>query len=125
MRRFRVMVDGEVFEVDVEEMVGDGKKAEPQLKIEEVQRKPSTPRPVADKKPAQLGENDVVAPIPGVVTSVNVALGAKVSKGQVLVILEAMKMQNEILAPSDGTVENIPVSRGQSVKTGDILVRLN
>jgi pyruvate carboxylase subunit B len=64
----------------------------------------------------------VTAPIPGVVTELRVSPGQEVKTGQVLLILEAMKMQNEIPSPRDGVVKEIPVARGASVNTGDVLV---
>ena len=60
--------------------------------------------------------------MPGKVLDVKVRAGEAVKKGQVLLILEAMKMQNEIMAPADGTVSDIRVSANQSVKTGDVMV---
>ncbi len=63
--------------------------------------------------------------MPGTILAVNVKPGDSVKKGQVLVILEAMKMENEILAPQDGTVSSVDVSGGASVDSGDILLTLN
>ena len=60
--------------------------------------------------------------MPGKVLDVKVRAGEAVKKGQVLLMLEAMKMQNEIMAPADGTVSDIRVSANQSVKTGDVMV---
>ena len=70
------------------------------------------------------GGDDVRAPIPGVISAIKVSSGTQVKKGQVLLILEAMKMQNEILAPFDATVTGVLVSQGASVQTGDVLVTL-
>ncbi|HPF44551.1 MAG TPA: biotin/lipoyl-binding protein [Syntrophomonadaceae bacterium] len=64
------------------------------------------------------------APMPGIIVSVNVTPGAYVKKGQVLVVLEAMKMENEIVAPRDAIVSQIIVAKGMSVSTGDILLAL-
>ena len=62
--------------------------------------------------------------MPGTILSVKVAAGQAVSRGDVLLTLEAMKMENEIIAPSDGTVGEVFVSVGQSVNTGDVLLNL-
>ena len=62
--------------------------------------------------------------MPGTIMSVNVSVGDTVKKGQVLVILEAMKMENEIMAPSDGKVVAVNTSKGATVNTGDALVSL-
>ena len=71
--------------------------------------------------PAPAGGVKVNAPMPGNILSVNVQNGASVKKGDVLMILEAMKMENEILAPADGTVASLSVSAGNTVDTGALL----
>ena len=67
------------------------------------------------------GGEQVAAPMPGTILSVNVQSGSAVKKGEVLMILEAMKMENEILAPRDGTVVSVSVSKGSSVQAGESL----
>ena len=67
----------------------------------------------------------VKAPMPGNILDVKVAAGASVKAGDVLVILEAMKMENEIVAPQDGTVASINVNKGDTVNSGDVLVSMN
>jgi biotin carboxyl carrier protein len=62
--------------------------------------------------------------MPGTVLDVKVTPGQAVKSGDVLLILEAMKMENEIMAPSDGTVDTVPVAKGASVNSGDVLVTL-
>ena len=63
--------------------------------------------------------------MPGTIIAVKVSKGQAVKKGDVLVILEAMKMENEIMAPCDGTVASVNVNQGATVNTGDVLVSLN
>ena len=70
------------------------------------------------------GGESVSAPMPGNILKVNVSVGQKVKAGDVLVVLEAMKMENEIMAPCDGTVSAVPVSKGSTVNTGDLLVAI-
>ena len=65
------------------------------------------------------------APMPGTILDVKVAAGAAVKAGDVLCILEAMKMENEIVAPQDGTVAGVHCNKGDSVNVGDLLVSLN
>ena len=67
----------------------------------------------------------VKAPMPGNILDVKVAAGASVKAGDVLVILEAMKMENEIVAPQDGTVASVNVNKGDTVNSGDVLVSMN
>jgi len=70
----------------------------------------------------QEGEGAISAPMPGTIISVKANKGDQVSKGDVLLVLEAMKMENEIMAPCDGTVADINVDSGSSVNAGDVLV---
>ena len=70
------------------------------------------------------GGESVVAPMPGNILKVNVSSGQSVKKGDVLVVLEAMKMENEIMAPCDGVVSAVPVAKGATVNTGDLLVAI-
>ena len=73
---------------------------------------------------AANGGHDIVAPMPGTLLSVEVKLGEAVESGQVVAVLEAMKMKNPIRASFDGTVSAIEVTPGQTVAYGDVLVRL-
>ncbi len=81
------------------------------------------PAPAAPAAPAAAGEV-IPAPMPGTILSVNVAAGQAVKRGQVMFILEAMKMENEIVASRDGTINQVAVSKGAAVNTGDTLAVL-
>ena len=82
---------------------------------------PAAPAPAA--APVVTGAGEAVnAPMPGTILKVNVSQGQAVKEGQVLCVLEAMKMENEIMAPKAGTVTQVVVSKGSSVNTGDALV---
>lgn len=110
MKKYRVNVNGTVFEVEIEEMTGA--PAAPA----------AAPAPAAPAVPA--GGEKITAPMPGTILAVNVANGSAVKKGDVLMILEAMKMENEIVAPKDGTVAQIVAAKGASVESGAPLVIL-
>lgn len=79
-----------------------------------------TPAPAQTPKKATDG-NNVVAPMPGTILEVKASVGTAVKAGDVLLVLEAMKMENDIVAPCDGTVKQILVSKGATVNTDDIL----
>jgi biotin carboxyl carrier protein len=114
MRKFSIKVNGTAYEVEVEELGGSVSSAPVQV---------SAPAPQAAAPAAQpAGEGEAVAaPMPGTILDIKVKAGDAVKAGQVLMILEAMKMENEIMAGCDGTVTSVMVSKGASVQTGDAL----
>ncbi len=81
----------------------------------------SAPAPAA---PVVMGGTPIKAPMPGVVLAIKAAPGTAVKKGDVLLVLEAMKMENEIAAPTDGTVVQVLATKGATVATGDVLLTL-
>lgn len=112
MKKYRVNVNGTVYEVELEEITGaTAPIAAPAV----------APAPAAPVSSAPAGGEQITSPMPGNILSVNVAAGDTVQKGQVLMILEAMKMENEILAPKAGTVTAVAVQKGASVSSGDVL----
>ena len=84
---------------------------------------PAAPKaaPQAAPVPVSAGDTTIKAPMPGKVSKVNVKVGDKVSKGDVLMFLEAMKMQNEIAASVDGVIKVVNVSNDENVKPGQVL----
>lgn len=128
MRKFNITVNGNVYEVDVEEIVNGAPVAAPVVSAPAA-APAAAPAPAAPKAaPVASGSEGSVkieAPMPGTVLKVNVKVGDKVSAGDAVVILEAMKMENEIAAPSDGVVASVNVSQGASVDTGALLITLN
>lgn len=130
-RKYRVTVNGVAYEVDVEEM-GAGTAVAAAPAPVAAPAPAAAPAPVAAPAPAPApapaaapvpaGSGTIVAPMPGKILKVLVAQGAAVTKGQVVLILEAMKMENEIFAPADGTVSQVSTKEGDSVNTGDTLL---
>lgn len=112
MKKYKVIANGTEYEVEIELISDDEAKAA------------ATPAKAEETKPAAeaSGESGAVkAPLTGIITTVSVKSGDVVKKGQVLMILEAMKMENEILSPSDCTVKKVNVSAGAQVSAGDVL----
>jgi len=81
--------------------------------------------PVAPKRPKPRDVGDITSPISGKVVNIKVSVGQKVKEGDVLLIVEAMKMENEIHSPIDGVVEEIFVQVGESVNPDEVLIRIN
>ena len=125
MKNYKITVNGNVYDVTVEESTGTA--AAPVAAPAAV--KPAAPAPApAPKKEAPKGTEGsvkVTAPMPGKILGVKVTPGQTVKRGEVLIVLEAMKMENEIVAPSDGTVAGIQVAVGDSVEAGATLATLN
>ena len=117
MKNYRITVNGVAYDVAVEEM-GEGAAT-------------SAPAPAAAPKPAApkaapaaagAGAVKINSPMPGNILSVKASAGQAVKKGDVLMILEAMKMENEICAPQDGTIASVQVA---AVESGDVLVTMD
>ena len=125
MRKFNITVNGTAYEVEVEEVAAGESAAPKAVPAAAPKAAPAAkPAPAAKAAPVAAG-TQVKAPMPGTILDVKVSQGASVKKGDILVILEAMKMENEILAPQDGTVAQVNVSKGASVNSGDVLAVLN
>ena len=86
---------------------------------------PVATQPSAPATPVSGSGTAVKAPMPGTILKVNVTAGQSVKAGDIMFILEAMKMENEIVAPSDGTVSQVVAAKGSSVATDDVLAYLN
>ena len=137
MKNYTITVNGNVYEVTVEEgftgkaSAPAARPAAPAPAAPAPAPAPAAPAPApAPAAPAPAaapaaGSIIVSAPMPGKILGVKTSVGAAVKKGQVILILEAMKMENEIVAPEDGTVASVNVSVGEMVEPGATLATLN
>lgn len=104
MRTFRVNVNGNTYEIQLEEISASEIK--------------NTPAPKTQTATQPVGGRAVNAPIAGTILSVNVSEGQSVKEGDVLMVLEAMKMENEICAPCSGKITSVATSKGATVASG-------
>ena len=119
MKTYRVNVNGTTYEVTLEDITGTGAQAPAAAPTAAPAAPAATPAPAA--APASNGGTEMKSPMPGTILSVNVKPGDSVKSGQVLMVLEAMKMENEIMAPCDGTVSQVFVNQGATVESGTLL----
>lgn len=124
MKNYRITVNGTAYDVAVEELGAGAAPAAAPVAA------PAAPvaAPAAPAAPAASGSAGsvvVTSPMPGKILSVKSSVGAAVKQGDVILVLEAMKMENEVVAPQDGTIASINVSAGDAVEAGDTLATLN
>lgn len=124
MKNYTITVNGTPYVVTVEENAGSGAPVSaPAPVAAPVQA--TAPAPKAAPATSGAGSVKVEAPMPGTILDIKTAAGSAVKKGDVLCILEAMKMENDIVAPADGTVASVNVNKGDSVDAGQVIVTLN
>ena len=121
MKIYKVKVNGKVYEVELESVSeNDAKIAASEAK--EVKEEVVAEAPKAAPAPVASGEGvEVKAPMQGTINRVDVQNGTQVKKGQVLCILEAMKLENEIVSPADGVITQVNISKGQNVNNQELL----
>ncbi len=125
IKKYNITVNGNTYDVEVEEVGSEAST------VSRPQATQNSPRPQAipnqSQKPQAVpvaGGDNILSPMPGTINDVRVKAGDSIKKGQVLLILEAMKMENEIMANSDGTISAVNISKGSSVNVGDVLVTI-
>ena len=127
MKNYRITVNGVAYDVTVEEISGDQAGSLPVTTAPAAA--PAAPAAPPKKAPAKgsdaKGGVKINAPMPGKIVDIKVKAGQKVDKGQVVVVLEAMKMENEICAPQAGTIATVDISVGDGVEGGDLLATMN
>lgn len=129
MKKYIINVNGNAYEVEVEEIVEDKNMAKVPMSDQEKTLIPKVEKKEPkneekEKLPTDHGQDVIEAPMPGNIWKINVKEGQEVKAGEVLFILEAMKMENEIVAPRNGIVSKINTVEGSAVITGDQLLFL-
>lgn len=125
MRKFKINVNGQSYEVEVEEIGSnenlESQSATVQKPIEKQIEKPQPKKEVAEEIKPQQGQEIIEAPMPGNIWKVVAQEGQQIKAGDIILILEAMKMENEILAPRDGKLVKMIAKEGSAVNNGDKL----
>ncbi|GLB31139.1 acetyl-CoA carboxylase biotin carboxyl carrier protein subunit [Lacrimispora amygdalina] len=125
MKNYKITVNGNVYDVTVEETTGTAAASAPAAVSAPVKTAAPAAAPKKETAKGPEGSVKVTAPMPGKILGVKVSAGQSVKKGEVLLVLEAMKMENEIVAPSDGTIASVQAAVGDSVEAGATLATLN
>ncbi|MDE5966836.1 MAG: biotin/lipoyl-binding protein [Lachnospiraceae bacterium] len=125
MKNYRITVNGTAYDVAVEELSQGAAAAAAPVSAAPAPAAPAPAAPAPKAAPAAQGGVAVSAPMPGKILGIKANAGQAVKKGDVVLILEAMKMENEVVAPSDGTIASINVAVGDMVESGDVLATLD
>jgi biotin carboxyl carrier protein len=120
-RKFRITIDGKIFEAEVEELGGEITAAPA------IQQQKTAQKPIQQKEtptPTSAAGKAIVAPMPGKIISIKVKSGQQIKKGEIVLVLEAMKMEQEIKSEYTGVVSSINISEGDTVKKDQALILL-
>ncbi len=128
MKKFIIRVNGIAYEVEVEEVRGDRVAGKPQNRVQPAERPQNDTglKQVAASEPAAPSGSETVitAPMAGTVAKIFVQAGDMVDAGDVLLILEAMKMENDVMAAVSGKITSVAVSEGKIINAGDVLIKM-
>ena len=125
MKTYNITVNGVTYVVNVEEVAEGAAPVVQSAPVAAAPKVAPAPKAAPAQKSGAAGAVAVKAPMPGNIMKLNAKVGASVKKGDVLVVLEAMKMENDICAPADGVVASVEVALGATVETDAVLVTLN
>lgn len=133
MKRYSITVNGNTYDVIVEEADASGIVSAPVAApvtpvAPAAPAAPAAPKPAAPKAAAPQGAQGatkVTAPMPGTILNIKVSAGQSVKKGDVICVLEAMKMENDIPAPCDGVIASVNVQKGANVSANDVIATIN
>ena len=129
MKKYNITVNGTTYEVIVEEVDSVESVSTHTVAPAAPLVSAVTPAPKAVTTPkaaaSALGSNTVTAPMPGTILDVKVSVGQTIRKGDVICVLEAMKMENDIPSPQDGVVASVNVQKGSNVNANDVIITLN
>ncbi len=123
MKNYTITVNGTVYDVSVEEKSGGAAPAAPSAPA--AAPAPAPAPAAAPKAAGNAGSVSITAPMPGKILDIKANAGQAVKKGDVILLLEAMKMENEVVAPQDGTIASVNVGSGAMVESGDVLATMD
>lgn len=125
MKKYIIKLNGKTYEVEMGEVSGSSVYVAPAASAANGSA-PAAPSsaPAAEPAASATGGDAIISPMPGNIIDIRVKAGDMVKKNQVILVLEAMKMENEIVAPADGTVLSIATSKGAMVNANEELVRI-
>ena len=125
MKKYNITVNGNTYEVYVEEADATGAPVAAPVATPVAAPAPKAAPKAAPAAAGATGANKVTSPMPGTILAVKVTAGQAVKKGDVICVLEAMKMENDIPAPCDGVIASVSVQKGASVAANDVIATLN